>query len=87
MKVAEKALNLSNGGQFVLAALGAAYAAAGRHSEARAALDQLYEMSLRTYVSPYHRSLIHLLLGERQPALTAAGSLQHQRWMAGLARS
>ena len=69
VKVAEKALDLSSGGQFLIAALGAAYAAAGRRAEARAALDQLYEMSHRAYVSPYHRSLIHLLLGEREPAL------------------
>ena len=40
VKVAEKALELSGGGQFYLAVLGAAYAAAGRHAEARAVLDQ-----------------------------------------------
>src|SRR6185436_13987423 len=69
VKMAEKALDLSSGGQFFLAALGAAYAAAGRHSDARAALDRLQEMSERAYVSPYHRALIHLLLGERETAL------------------
>jgi eukaryotic-like serine/threonine-protein kinase len=69
VSVAEKALDLSSGGQFYLSVLGAAYASAGRHAEARAALDRLQEMSARTYVSPYHRALIHLLLGEREPAL------------------
>jgi eukaryotic-like serine/threonine-protein kinase len=69
VKMAEKALDVSSGGQFFLAALGGAYAAAGRHSDARAALNRLQEMSERSYVSPYHRGLLHLLLGERERAL------------------
>jgi len=69
VKNAEKALDLSSGGQFCLAALGAAYAAAGRHSDARVALNQLQEMSERSYVSPYHIAVIHLLLGDRETAL------------------
>lgn len=55
--------------QFYLCLLGGAYAAAGRHSNARATLDQLYEMSQHSYVSPYHRALIHLLMGEREASL------------------
>ncbi len=70
VKVAEKALDVSSGGQIFVAGLGAAYAAAGRHADAHAALDRLQEMSARSYVSPYHRALIHLLLGERQTAIT-----------------
>jgi tetratricopeptide (TPR) repeat protein len=69
VKVAEKALDLSSGGQLYLASLGAAYAAAGRHSDARAALDRLDEMSERAHVSPYHLALIHLLMDERESAL------------------
>ncbi|MCU1263914.1 MAG: serine/threonine protein kinase with repeat [Acidobacteria bacterium] len=69
IRVAEKALDASSGGQMFVACLGAAYAAAGRHDDARAALSRLHEMSARSYVSPYHRSLIHLLMGERKPAL------------------
>ncbi|HVQ38088.1 MAG TPA: protein kinase [Pyrinomonadaceae bacterium] len=69
VKIAEKAFDLSSGGQFFLTALGAAYAAAGRHSDARAALDRLQEMSERSYVSPYLRALIHVNLGERDVAL------------------
>lgn len=69
VKMAEKALDQSSGGQFFLAALGAAYAAAGRSADARAALDRLSQMAERSYVSPYHRALVHLLLGERETAL------------------
>jgi serine/threonine protein kinase/tetratricopeptide (TPR) repeat protein len=66
---AEKALELSSGGQFFMAVLGGAYAAAGRSGEARATLERLEEMSAAGYVSPYHRALIHLHLGEREQAL------------------
>jgi len=66
---AEKALDLSGGGTFYIAALGAAYAAAGRESDARAVLDRLAQLSVHGYVSPYHLSLIHLHLGERERAL------------------
>jgi serine/threonine protein kinase/tetratricopeptide (TPR) repeat protein len=69
VSAAEKALSLSSGGQFFVAALGAAYAAAGRTEDARAALAQLSEMSSTSYVSPYHRAVIHVHLGEREKAL------------------
>jgi tetratricopeptide (TPR) repeat protein len=69
VQAAEKALGLSSGGQFYVAVLGAAYAAAGRTKDARAALMRLREMSATGYVSPYHRALIHVHLGEREQAL------------------
>ena len=69
VEAAEKALALSNGGQFFVAVVGAAYAAARRFSEARATLDKLREMSARGYVSLYHLALIHLHLGEPKQAL------------------
>jgi serine/threonine protein kinase/tetratricopeptide (TPR) repeat protein len=69
VKAAEKALDLSGGGTFYVAALGAAYAAAGREKDARAALDRLTQLSVHGYVSPYQLSLIHLHLGERERAL------------------
>src|SRR4029078_10103583 len=69
VKAAEKALDLSGGGQLYIAALGAAYAAAGREQEARAVLDRLNQMMDQGYVSPYQRALIHLHLGERERAL------------------
>jgi len=69
VKAAEKALDLSGGGTFYIAALGAAYAAAGREKDARAALDRLAQLSVHGYVSPYQLSLIHLQLGERERSL------------------
>ncbi|HEY4426055.1 MAG TPA: protein kinase [Pyrinomonadaceae bacterium] len=69
VKAAEKALDLSGGGTFYIAALGAAYAAAGRQKDAHAALDRLAQLSVHGYVSPYQLSLIHLHLGERERAL------------------
>ncbi len=69
VKAAEKAFDLSGGGQLFVANLGATYAAAGRHDDARAALTRLNEMSSNSYVSPYHRALIHIQLGERERAL------------------
>ena len=69
VRVAERALELSNGGQLYVAGLGGAYAAAGRYTEAREILDRLREMSIDSYVSPYQTALIHLLLGERDRSL------------------
>ena len=69
VRVAEKGLELSSGGQFFVALLGAAYAAAGRHQDARAALARLSQMAEHSYVSPYHRALIYVQLGERDEAL------------------
>jgi TolB-like protein/Flp pilus assembly protein TadD/tRNA A-37 threonylcarbamoyl transferase component Bud32 len=69
VRIAEKAVELSSGGQMYIGALGAAYAAAGREKDARAALDRLDQMSQHCYVSPYHRALIHLFLGEREESL------------------
>ncbi len=69
VKIAAQALELSSGGQFFVAGLGAAHAAAGNVDAARAALVQLREMANTSYVSPYHVSLIHLYLGEREEAL------------------
>ena len=70
VRVSEKALELSNGGQFFLAGLGASYAAAGRNYDARAVLDKLSEMSAHSHVSPYHRAIIHVHLNEYEAALT-----------------
>jgi tetratricopeptide (TPR) repeat protein len=84
---AERALQLSSGGQFYVGVLGGAYAAAGRTSEARAALERLNEMSATGYVSPYHRALIHVGLGERKQALDllAEACSIKEGWLAWLA--
>jgi serine/threonine protein kinase/tetratricopeptide (TPR) repeat protein len=73
IREAKKALDISGDGQVFIAGLGAAYAAAGRHEEARATLDRLDQMSASSYVSPYHRALIHLQLGENERALALLG--------------
>ncbi len=70
VRVSEKAMELSNGGQFFLAVLGASYAAAGRNYDARVVLDKLSEMSPHSYVSPYHRAIIYVHLNEHEAALT-----------------
>jgi tetratricopeptide (TPR) repeat protein len=69
VSAAEKALSLSGTGQFFVAVLGAAYAAAGRVEDARKALNRLDDMSSSCYVSPYHRALVHIHLGEPERAL------------------
>ncbi|MFN2407925.1 MAG: protein kinase, partial [Pyrinomonadaceae bacterium] len=76
VKAAEKALDLSGGGQFYTAQLGVTYAAAGRQKDARAVLDRLEQMMVHGYVSPYHRAMIYLQLGERERAL----ELLHQAY-------
>jgi tetratricopeptide (TPR) repeat protein len=69
VRSAEKALELSSGGQLFVAALGSAYALAGRESDARAVLERLAQMSSHAHVSPYQLAMIHLHLGERDEAL------------------
>ncbi len=55
---------------FLLPALGAAYAAAGRTRTMRARRSNDSARCQRScYVSPYHRALIHLHLGEHEQAL------------------
>jgi tetratricopeptide (TPR) repeat protein len=84
---AEQALQLSSGGQFYVAVLGVAYAAAGRSGDARAALQRLDDMSATGYVSPYHRALIHVGLGERKRALELLQEARsiNEGWLAWLA--
>lgn len=69
VQVAEKAVELAGGSQFYLSVLGGTYAAAGRHSDARSVLEQLVQLSVHAYVSPYHLALMHLHLGERDRAI------------------
>ncbi|HEY6231408.1 MAG TPA: protein kinase [Pyrinomonadaceae bacterium] len=87
VELAEKALRLSSGGQFYVGVLGAAYAAAGRINEARAALDRLDEMSSTDYVSPYQRALIYVFLNQQQQALAELkkASAINEGWLAWLA--
>ena len=50
------------------AALGHAYAAAGKRRQALKVLDQLNALSERRYVSPYERAVIHAGLGKMETA-------------------
>jgi tetratricopeptide (TPR) repeat protein len=52
-----------------IAALGSAYAEAGRTEEARRVLDRLRQMEASRYITPYHRAFVHIYLGERDEAL------------------
>lgn len=69
VQLAENALDNSSGGQLFISVLGASYAAAGRTDDARAALTRLDEIAKTSYVSPFHRALIHIHLGEHDRAL------------------
>ncbi len=64
----QKAREISGGAKFALAALGHAYALAGRKREAQELLDQLNEQSKHGYVGAYNIALIHLGLGENDRA-------------------
>ena len=50
------------------AALGHAYALAGKRAEAQRVLDDLLALSKQRFVSPYDISLVHLGLGEKDKA-------------------
>ncbi|MBZ5617127.1 MAG: protein kinase [Acidobacteriia bacterium] len=63
-----KALEISEGDTNELAALGQAYAVSHQDGEARTILNQLKERSQQTYVQPMWIAVIHLGLGERDPA-------------------
>jgi eukaryotic-like serine/threonine-protein kinase len=69
VNVAERALELSSGGQLFVTGLAGTYAAAGRQKDALATLDRLAQMSAHAYVSPYQLSIIHLHLGNRDQAI------------------
>ncbi len=52
-----------------LASLGCSYAEAGRMDEARRVLDDLNSKAENGFVSPYHRALLNIQLGEYSKAL------------------
>lgn len=65
----EKAIMLSASSPVMLAALGHAYAAWGKRSEAQKVLKELRDLSGRRYVSSYYIAMLHAGLGEREQAL------------------
>src|SRR5258708_26055761 len=60
----------TNGGNTVLAAVGATHALAGRLTEGRAALAHLEGVSATEYVSTYDLALLKVALGDADGALT-----------------
>jgi DNA-binding winged helix-turn-helix (wHTH) protein/TolB-like protein/Flp pilus assembly protein TadD len=65
----EKARSLNPLSTINLSGLGAAYARAGRRTDAQAMLTHLQEMSGRQYVAPVDFAYIHAALGDRDHAI------------------
>jgi len=64
----QKAVALSHGNSFSRAALGHAFAAAGKREEALGILASLEKSSQHVYVSPFDIALIHAALGDKGKA-------------------
>jgi len=67
--VFENLVGLNNAPMF-LAALGHAYALAGKHQHARRLLNDLEKPSKQRYVSAYSKAVIHLALGDKHQAFS-----------------
>ncbi len=67
----QNARTCSGGHPSTIAALGHAYAAAGKHDDASEALRELEQMSQRRYVSSYWSALVYAGLGMDDPAVQA----------------
>ncbi len=64
----QKAITLSGNSPLMIAALGHAYAKAGKRNEANRILDELQKLSAARYVSSYELAAIYVALGEREQA-------------------
>jgi tetratricopeptide (TPR) repeat protein len=64
----KRAVEVSNGDPFFVAALGHAYAVAGNRREAEKILQTLSDRAKKSYVSPFDLALIHAALGEKDQA-------------------
>jgi TolB-like protein/predicted Zn-dependent protease len=69
IQMARRAIEVGGDTPLLLTTLGCAYAEAGLEEEARAMLAGLNEQAADRFVTPYHRALLHLHLGERREAL------------------
>jgi TolB-like protein/DNA-binding winged helix-turn-helix (wHTH) protein/Tfp pilus assembly protein PilF len=65
----QKAASISHDSVPAIAALGHAYAIAGRKPEAQNALDQLLDKSKKQYVSPFYVAIVYVGLNENEKAL------------------
>ena len=66
---AKRAIELLGEVPMLSATLACAHAAAGREDEARSILNALDSKAARRFVTPYHRALVRLQLGEHDKAL------------------
>ena len=64
----KRAVEITKGDPFFVAALGHAYAVAGNRREAEKILQTLSDRAKKSYVSPFDLALIHAALGERDKA-------------------
>lgn len=64
----ERAAIISGRTPYMLAALGCSYGMAGRKTEARKVLNELNQLAMNRYVSPFDRAMVHSGLGEREVA-------------------
>jgi Flp pilus assembly protein TadD len=64
----KKATEATRSDSFTLAALGHAYAAAGRTSDAQQILQTLFARAQKSYVSPFDIALIYTALGDKNSA-------------------
>ena len=79
----EKGVKLSGGSPLMRAALAHTYGMAGRSAEAHQILDELRELALQKYVSPYFFASIHVGLGEDDRALEylERAYADHSHWL------
>jgi serine/threonine-protein kinase len=82
----EKANTISNGNPGVLAALGYCYGVTGNTTKAQNILNELKELSRKTYVPPYHVAAVYLGLGNKVQALEWLDRAYEDRsiWMNGI---
>jgi adenylate cyclase len=64
----KRAVKLTKGAPFFVAALAHAYAVAGNRREAEETLQTLSDRATKSYVSPFDLALIHAALGEKDKA-------------------
>jgi len=83
----EKARSLSKDGPAHVAALGHAYAVAGRVADARRCLEAMREMATVRFVNSDQIALIHVGLGEKDEAFTRLNQGEQERgnWLQNLA--
>ncbi len=83
---ATQAVEMFGDTPFIIAALAASYAAAGKVDDARKILRQLEEVSTKRYVSPYHLALVHYYLDDKEGALRLLEQTHsdHDAWIVWL---